>query len=66
MSKQDLIEDVKKLVSHLKYGCGNHGCIINPPKGMGTNMSCKCSALNFSRILLVLAEQVEAMGREWK
>ncbi len=23
-------------------GCGNHGCIIEEPKGMGTNSICKC------------------------
>lgn len=23
-------------------GCSNHGCMINPPMGMGTNGACKC------------------------
>ncbi len=23
-------------------GCGNHGCYIDPPKGMGTNAGCRC------------------------
>lgn len=23
-------------------GCGNHNCVIEKPKGMGTNGSCKC------------------------
>ncbi len=23
-------------------GCSNHGCVISPPKGMGTNGQCKC------------------------
>ena len=23
-------------------GCGNHGCFINPPKGMATNGPCEC------------------------
>lgn len=25
-------------------GCLNHGCVINPPKGMGTNGPCHCLA----------------------
>ena len=26
----------------LKYGCSNHGCVIEPVVGMGTNAICKC------------------------
>ena len=23
-------------------GCGNHACLVNPPKGQGTNAGCSC------------------------
>jgi len=23
-------------------GCGNHGCVVAKPKGMGTNGPCRC------------------------
>ena len=23
-------------------GCGDHGCVIAPPEGMGTNGGCRC------------------------
>jgi len=24
------------------HGCGDHGCLVEKPKGMGTNASCRC------------------------
>lgn len=61
----ELQEDVENLARRLKYGCGNHGCRINPPKGMGTNSICQCTPLKISRALLELAERAEQMGRDW-
>ena len=36
-------------------GCSNHGCIIEKPRGMGTNGSCQC-LLNMSRTQLTILQ----------
>lgn len=61
----DLKSDVMGLAHRLQHGCGNHGCRINAPRGMGTNSICQCTPLKVSRVLLELAEQAEKMGHEW-
>lgn len=63
---ENLSESVDRLSARLKHGCGNHGCRINPPKGMGTNATCKCSPREIARLLLDLAALTEEMGRDWK
>ena len=65
-SIEDLSESVERLARRLKYGCGNHGCRINPPKGMGTNAVCRCSPREISKLLLDLAALTEEMGRDWR
>ena len=52
-SLEDQIRDIErdylmttKTVRHILFhdwcGCGNHGCIIKQPVGLGTNSSCTC------------------------
>lgn len=45
-------------------GCGNHGCIVSPPKGAGTNAGCRCHPGAFARALRQLADVVERDG-DW-
>jgi hypothetical protein len=35
------LEDFEKRAAHLG-GCTNHGCLINPPREVGTNGMCQC------------------------
>lgn len=35
-------EHLRDIGSTLKYGCGNHSCVLVKPVGMGTNGSCHC------------------------
>lgn len=65
-SIEDLSESIDRLARLLKYGCGNHGCRIKPPKGMGTNAVCKCNPHRISRLLLDLAALTEQMGADWR
>lgn len=65
-SIEDLSESVERLARRLKHGCGNHGCRINPPKGMGTNVVCNCSPREIAKLLLDLAVITEEMGRDWR
>ena len=37
-----LAESLDAVTRQLRNGCGNHGCVINPPKGVGTNAICRC------------------------
>lgn len=59
-------EQTAYLAKRLTFGCGNHGCIINPPKGQGTNMICKCTPKNFASQFMGLAIECEKMGNEWE
>ena len=61
-----LAEILESLARKLRHGCGNHGCEINPPKGMGTNCCCQCQPRRFSSDLLLLAVEVERQGRHWE
>lgn len=62
---KDLLYSVGMLAKRLEHGCGNHGCRIKPPKGMGTNAGCRCTPEVISTELLHLAGRVEGMGRVW-
>lgn len=64
-TRENLIESLEFMINNLKYGCGNHGCLINPPKGQGTNMICHCDPLNISKKLLKIALAVERMENKW-
>jgi len=37
-------------------GCGDHGCVIAKPKGMGTNMGCTCPASKLRCMIVSLQE----------
>lgn len=59
ISLADFQKEMNKLNEWAKYGCSNHGCRINPPKGMGTNATCQCIPRSFSEHLLWLACELE-------
>lgn len=59
MKLSNLIDSLEKLTARLRYGCGNHGCVIYNPKGMGTNMICKCYPREIAAKLLNLAAELE-------
>jgi hypothetical protein len=40
-------------------GCGNHGCRVKEPLGIGCNGACHCDARHFARDLRDLAERLE-------
>ena len=42
MTLRDFQKELESIYNWSTKGCGNHGCVINPPKGMGTNASCQC------------------------
>lgn len=63
MKVSHLQEELEKLLNWSKYGCGNHGCRIYKPKGMGTNGSCQCSPYAFGERMLYLASELEKDGK---
>jgi len=38
----ELVERLQLIISKMLRGCGNHGCVIQSPQGMGTNGACRC------------------------
>lgn len=64
-TREDLQESLNYLQLQLLHGCGNHGCVINQPKGLGTNSVCNCRPKVFVKTLLNLAMLTEEMGNEW-
>jgi hypothetical protein len=36
------LSDGRRELQEQHTGCGNHGCLIDPPKGQGTNAGCQC------------------------
>ena len=47
-------------------GCGNHGCIINPPIGVGTNGRCRCldgletkNRLKVTKLIVELRREID-------
>ena len=62
----DIRQAIKQLDRQLTYGCGNHGCRIKPPVGMGTNASCRCTPIDMANRLLNLSLFLEEMGRDWR
>jgi hypothetical protein len=67
MTLRDFQTELEHIYNWATKGCGNHGCVINPPKGMGTNASCQCSPQSFADALLDLGEQVvpESRYKKW-
>ncbi len=62
----DLRDAIRQIDRQLTHGCGNHGCRIKPPVGMGTNAICKCTPLEMANLMLRLALLLEEMGRTWR
>lgn len=60
--KRDLDEIQKRLTS----GCGNHGCVVKRPVGMGTNSACKCTPFAIARALQWTAEAIKRGGHPSK
>lgn len=64
MKREHIAEFFERLASQMWTGCGNHGCVINPPKGMGTNAGCKCEGYQFKReINWILREIPDRWGK---
>lgn len=59
MTLKDFQKSLAVLNNQVQYGCGNHGCRINPPKGMATNSSCNCCPNSLARILTNLAAELK-------
>lgn len=66
MKLEHLRESVSALERQLRLGCGNNGCVIYPPKGLGTNSICRCRPSNIIADLLDMALWVESGGRTWE
>ena len=45
-------------------GCGNHGCIIHKPVGMGTNSTCTCLRGLDTRKRLAVQRKIVALETE--
>lgn len=61
----DLLSSVTNLRNQVLHGCGNHGCIIKPPSGMGTNSTCRCQPYRIAKDLRRLADAVDKNGTSW-
>jgi len=46
-------EAVADILRHL-----NHGCVLNPPKKIGTNASCSCFPEEFARDFQAIADRM--------
>jgi hypothetical protein len=62
----DLIQSVTRLHNQLLNGCGNHGCVIKQPTGIGTNAICRCRPDQIARDLKKLSQAVDRAGLSWK
>lgn len=62
---EDLRKSLDRLALKAKFGCGNHGCVVFQPKGMGTNSSCTCSPRSFARNLRQLADAIDRAEPNW-
>ena len=65
MTAEELSESLTRLAIRSKHGCGNHGCRIKSPQGQGTNMTCRCTPAEFSKILMNIAVELER-NKDWK
>lgn len=53
---RNTIDDIQ---ARMHLGCGNHGCCIQAPIGMGTNSVCRCTPREIARRLRWLAQELE-------
>jgi len=68
MELQALKRSLKELLGRLEHGCGNTGCILMPPGGQRTNVSCSCDPYYVSADLRHLAREVGVLvskGNSW-
>lgn len=66
-SLNDFRHSIQILHNKAQYGCGNHGCNINPPKGQGTNATCTCYPNQIARQLRRLADTIDfRAGESWQ
>lgn len=65
-NRKVLIDVLEGLLRKLKFGCGNHGCLVSPPKGQGTNMGCTCKPRDFSRHLLNISMELAETPYNWE
>jgi hypothetical protein len=63
MTLEEFQVEIDRLHDWAFWGCGNHGCRIDPPKGMGTNSTCQCTPHEFSETLLHLASEASKHGK---
>jgi hypothetical protein len=59
------VEMLSKPFTNIK-GCGEHGCLIDPPEGMGTNGGCRCHLDRTKASIIVqrLAQFCDAARRQ--
>lgn len=55
------IESVRGQAPPELVGCGDHSCIVAPPKGMGTNGGCRCDHRDLRRAVMALRIQRQQM-----
>jgi hypothetical protein len=63
ISLRDFQKAMESLNRWAQHGCTNHGCRIEPPKGMGTNAICSCTPRAFAEHLLWLACELDKHGK---
>lgn len=63
MTLKELQVELERIARWSINGCTNHGCVISPPKGMGTNATCQCTPHAFSERLLWLAAEIEPTNK---
>lgn len=66
MTPSEIADSLDQLSRKLRVGCGNHGCRISPPEGMGTNSICQCMPIKFAKEFLELATVCEEQRYEWR
>lgn len=54
MNSDELYFELLELVGRLTNGCGNHGCVIKQPDGVGTNGPCRCTVHTMAKTLIRL------------
>lgn len=59
-------DELQEILSRLEWGCGDHGCKIHKPKGMGTNGGCQCRPRYIAAKLLDIAEDIERLNANWR
>lgn len=64
MNQREVRERLERLTRQMTKGCGNHGCWIAQPEGLGTNGACRCAPREIARQLTDIARQLQGMRWE--